>query len=318
MINGNGSLLYLMHGAVRNGMVDMYHKVRALEGIHRKKTVLIQMLDMIINMYLGDLPDEDEIMSILNNPSNIPLGRLCWKLLLIASYISRTSWDKRYEKLHVPFMDIFYMEPYDGMDKWLFLTAGNALAVTYMLKGDNSSAYSIIRNILPFAHSFGYLDLLSKLYNNLSLLLSEVSPRLSSKYLLMSTIYALVSGGTSVGGVFASLLSEEMQRLSFDVLKRIYDVALSLPLDDMQEFALVSTWTLLLIQRGHVEEAERSLYLMEKKYDFPTGELVKDLEYYYLKLTLNMLKGNIYAQDSVAYVLFDLVEKLPPMYYRPD
>lgn len=318
LINKNGFFLYLVHGVIRNGMVDMYHKVRALGGIRRKKTGLIHIMDMIINMYLGDLPDEDEIMSILDISCNPAPGRLYWKLLLIAGYISRTSWNERYEKLHAPFMDIFYMEPYDGMDKWLFLTAGNALAVTYMLKGDNSSAYSIIKNILSFAHSFGYLDLLSKLYNNLSLLLSEVSPRLSSKYLLMSTIYALVSGGTSVGGVFASLLSEEIQRLPFDVLKRIYDVALSLPLDDMQEFALVSTWTLLLIQRGYIKEAERSLYLMEKKYDFPTGELIKDLEYYYLRLTLDMLKGNISAQDSASHVLFDLVKKLPPMYYRPD
>ena len=314
LIGRKGFYEYLVHGTLKNGIADMFAFIPRID----RDNGLSYIYSLIGQMYLGDLPEKEEIVQLLGRIEDFPPGRVLWFVFLLANYISRTKWEENYEDIHRPLMDFMYIDPYDGMDKWLFLTAKNAFAITYMHSGNLNEAYSIISSIVPHARKYRYFDILFKVYNNLAILSSEVSPRLASKYLLFSTMYALVSGGTSLGGVFSSLLTEEVQRAPLSILRRIYEVGWSIPLDDMQEFVLLATWIWVLVSRGHVKEAERYMKVFERKYQFPTEDTVRDVEYYYLKLSYFLLKGDIGRAKDIARYLLDLLREMPLTYYRPD
>ncbi|UZN22444.1 diguanylate cyclase [bacterium 3DAC] len=314
LINRKGFYSYLVHGTLKKGIADMFAFIPRIEN----EDGLGYIYSLIGQLYLGDIPEKEEVLRLLRRLKEFPPGRLLWFIFFLANYISRTGWEENYEEIHHPLMDFMYMDPYEGMDKWLFLTAKNAFAITYMHSGNLNEAYSIISSIVPQARKYRYFDLLFKVYNNLAILSSEVSPRLASKYLLFSTMYALVSGGTSLGGVFSSLLTEEVQRAPLSVLRRIYEVGWSIPLDDMQEFVLLATWIWVLVSRGHIKEAEKYMRVLERKYQFPTGDIVRDVEYYYLKLSYFLLRGNVGKAKDMAENLLRLLESMPITYYRPD
>ncbi len=314
LIERKGFYQYLVYGAVKNGLVDIFPLLLKWE----RDRGLLRIYTILIRMYLGDLPDGEEIERVVKELPGYPLGRLLWSILMFVNYISRTKWDSKYEDIHKPVMDFMYISPPSGLDKWLFLTAKNAFAISYMHSGNLNEAYNILSSIINDAKRYGYFDILFKVYNNLSILSGEISPRLASEYLLFAATYALVSGGTSLGGVFASLLTEEVQRAPMKVLRRIYEVGWSIPLDDVQEFVLLATWIWVLISRGNIREALRNMRVLEKKYSFPTGDIVKDIEYYYLKLLLFMVKGEVGDQTLVIQNLLNLLENMPLTNYRPD
>ena len=316
LIHRKGFAQYLYWGILKMGISDMYHLVGDQDTEHG--SCLIRIFSLIGDIYIGDLPSSDDINSILEKIDSLPFGVRMWALYLIALYISHTRWDSKFQKIHDPSMDFMYMDTYEGVDRWLFLNSKNAFAVTFMHSGDLNEAYTILSSIIPEARKYGYLDILFKVYNNLAILSGEISPRLSDRYMLLALTYALISGGSSVGGVFSSLLTEEVQRMPFRVLRRIYEVGWSISLDDIQEFTLLATWIYVLLVRGHLKDAAKYLSMLHRKYAFPTGQPLKDVEYHYLSLIYLFMKGDLGSAERHAAEAYRLIDKMPMSFYRPD
>ncbi len=316
LINRRGFAQYLYWGILKMGISDMYHLLGGEDS--KNGTSLMKIFSLIGDIYMGDLPPSSEIDYILEDIDTLPFGVRMWALYLLALYISHTHWDSRFQKIHDPSMDFMYMDTYEGVDRWLFLTSKNAFAVTFMHSGDLNEAYAILSSIIPEARKYGYLDILFKVYNNLAILSGEISPRLSDRYMLLALTYALISGGSSVGGVFSSLLTEEVQRMPFRVLRRIYEVGWSISLDDIQEFTLLATWIYVLLLRGHLKDAAKYLSMLHRKYSFPTGQPLKDVEYHYLSLIYLFMKGDLGSAEMHASETYRLIDKMPMSFYRPD